>query len=224
LPDAAPACVHDEGSLRLVFSGLNHTAFDLAVYASQDGSPHHHARLASRLLARSYRTGLATRRVPIKGFTSETILLFRVTWRKPGSPRDYSLGPPQIRTCPLKASGSSRCGIAVPRTTGPFRGDTRVRHDVLGVVPTPGPQRGAPFAPPGPEGRSPASLLLWGAATPCHPSRRASCASLGDTTVLPPVRPHQLGARKLWIILELVSRSSSRQSRWRGQGLPSSFS
>src|SRR5208282_3702287 len=41
------ACVHDEGSRRLVLSGLNHTTFDLAVYASQDGSPHHHARLAS---------------------------------------------------------------------------------------------------------------------------------------------------------------------------------
>jgi hypothetical protein len=47
LPDTAPACVHDEGSTRLVFSGLNHTTFDLAVYASQDGLPHHHARLAS---------------------------------------------------------------------------------------------------------------------------------------------------------------------------------
>ena len=47
LPDTAPACVHDEGSRRLVLSGLNHTTFDLAVYASQDGSPHHLARLAS---------------------------------------------------------------------------------------------------------------------------------------------------------------------------------
>ena len=47
LPDTAPACVHDEGSRRLVLSGLNHTTFDLAVYASQDGSPHRHARLAS---------------------------------------------------------------------------------------------------------------------------------------------------------------------------------
>jgi hypothetical protein len=89
------------------------------------------------------------------------------------------------------------------------------------VVPTPGPQRGAPFAPPGPEGRSPASQLLWGAATSCHPSRRASYASLGDTTVLPPVRPHQLAARELWIILESVSRNSNRQPRWRRQGLPS---
>jgi hypothetical protein len=47
LPDTAPACVQDEGSKRLVLSGLNHTTFDLAVYASQDGSPHRHARLAS---------------------------------------------------------------------------------------------------------------------------------------------------------------------------------
>ncbi len=47
LPDTAPACVHDEGSKRLVLSGLNHTTFDLTVYASQEGSPHHHARLAS---------------------------------------------------------------------------------------------------------------------------------------------------------------------------------
>ena len=46
-PDTAPAYVHNEGSPRLKFSGLNHTAFDLAVSASQDGSPHHHARLAS---------------------------------------------------------------------------------------------------------------------------------------------------------------------------------
>jgi len=47
LPDTAPAYVQDEGSKRLVLSGLNHTTFDLAVYASQGGSPHHHARLAS---------------------------------------------------------------------------------------------------------------------------------------------------------------------------------
>ena len=47
LPDTAPAYVHDEGSSRLQLSGLNHTTFDLAVYASQDGLPHHHARLAS---------------------------------------------------------------------------------------------------------------------------------------------------------------------------------
>ncbi len=47
LPDTAPAYGHGEGSTRLSFSGLNHTTFDLAVCASQDGLPHRHARLAS---------------------------------------------------------------------------------------------------------------------------------------------------------------------------------
>ena len=57
LPDTAPACVQDEGSTRLEFSGLNHTTFDLPVYASQDGSPQHHARLASGLLVRLCQAG-----------------------------------------------------------------------------------------------------------------------------------------------------------------------
>ncbi len=47
LPGAAPATDHDEGSPRVLISGLNHTAFDLAVYASQGRLPTRHARLAS---------------------------------------------------------------------------------------------------------------------------------------------------------------------------------
>jgi len=47
LPDAAPATDNDEGSPRVLISGLNRTAFDLAVYASQGWSPTRHARLAS---------------------------------------------------------------------------------------------------------------------------------------------------------------------------------
>jgi len=47
LPDTAPAYVQNEGSTRLQLSGLNHTTFDLAVYASQGGSHHRLARLAS---------------------------------------------------------------------------------------------------------------------------------------------------------------------------------
>ena len=73
----------------------------------------------------------------------------------PGRSRDYSLELPQIRACTLNAPGSSRCGIAVPHTTGWFRGDTLVRHGILGVVPTPRPQRGTPFAPRGPGGPFP---------------------------------------------------------------------
>jgi hypothetical protein len=47
----------------MVISGLNYTAFDLAVYASQRRSP------GAPGLARLCRTGLVTRRVSMKGFT-----------------------------------------------------------------------------------------------------------------------------------------------------------
>ncbi len=67
--------------------------------------------------------------------------------------------PPRAPTDPdvpvKEASGSSRCGIAVPHTTRSFRGDTLVRLGGLGVVPTSHPQRGTPFAPRGPDGPFP---------------------------------------------------------------------
>ena len=44
--DAAPARTKTKAPTKPI-SGLNHTAWALAVYASQDGSLHHHARLAS---------------------------------------------------------------------------------------------------------------------------------------------------------------------------------
>jgi hypothetical protein len=50
-------------------SRLNHTARPLTVYASQGGSPHHHARLASGWLAGLVRAGVATRWVLSKGFS-----------------------------------------------------------------------------------------------------------------------------------------------------------
>jgi len=140
---------------------------------------------------------------------------------EPGSPRDYSPGPRLIRTCPLKASGSTCCGVAVPHTTGSFRGDTLVRRGVLGVVPTPRPQRGAPFAPRGPGGPFPRFSTTMGRcdSLPSISPRFVSFAWRYHRSS--PVRPHQLGTKR-WINLELVSRGSSRQSRWRRQGLPSS--
>ncbi len=73
-----------------------------------------------------------------------------------GSPWELPPRAPTDPDVPVKeASGSSRCGFAVPHTTRSFRGDTLVRLGVLGVVPTPCPQRGAPFAPRGPEGPFP---------------------------------------------------------------------
>ena len=44
---ARPPLIPRRRPPRLELSRLNHTASALAVYASQDGSPHHHARLAS---------------------------------------------------------------------------------------------------------------------------------------------------------------------------------
>src|SRR3990172_2771876 len=63
-----PRSDHDEGSTQGCLSGLNHTAWALAVYASPRGLPHHDARLASGYRPSS--TGRAfTRRVPSKGFS-----------------------------------------------------------------------------------------------------------------------------------------------------------
>ena len=54
-------------------------------------------------------------------------------------------------------------------------------------------QRSLETAPPSLRGvlrdSSPASAILWGAQTPCRPSRRASLPSLGDTTLAPCLLP-----------------------------------
>ena len=103
LPDTAPACVHGEGSKRLVLSGLNHTTFDLTVYASQDGSPHHHARLASGCwssFARrdSYPQGFSERFQSSSLFLPSKAYLTQAGWPQGIAP----LGLPRIRTCPFR--------------------------------------------------------------------------------------------------------------------------
>ena len=77
LPGAAPATDHDEGSPRVVISGLNRTAFDLAVYASQGWSPTHHARLASGCWSGSTGRDWLPAGFHLKGFKLPTILLSR---------------------------------------------------------------------------------------------------------------------------------------------------
>jgi hypothetical protein len=97
---------------------------------------------------------------------------------EPGRPGGHPPGLPQIRTCPIKASGSSRRGlacpllpVAVPWTA--YRGPMPPR-----CCPTTAPRRGAPFPPPGPRGTSsPASAVLWGAPIPGRPSRPTSFPS-----------------------------------------------
>ena len=62
------------------------------------------------------------------------------------------------RADPFSLGLSSSLGIQARS----FRGDTLVRHGVLGVVPTPRPQRGTPFAPRGPEGPFPRFTATMG--------------------------------------------------------------
>jgi hypothetical protein len=61
------------------------------------------------------------------------------------------------------ASGSSRCGFAVPHTTRRPRGDTRGGSMPSAWFRPPVPQRGAPFAPPGPGGPVPPLPHYYGA-------------------------------------------------------------
>ena len=65
--DTAPAPKHNEGSPRLQISGLNHTAFGLAVYASKWRLP---ATAQDSLPAAgpSFAGRDSTRRVSMKGF------------------------------------------------------------------------------------------------------------------------------------------------------------
>ena len=77
LPGAAPATDNDEGSPRVLISGLNRTAFDLAVYASQGWSPTHHARLASGCWSGSTGRDWLPAGFHLKGFKLPTILLSR---------------------------------------------------------------------------------------------------------------------------------------------------
>ena len=81
LPGAAPATDHDEGSPRVLISGLNRTAFDLAVYASQGWSPTHHARLASGCWSGSTGRDWLPAGFHLKGFKLPTIPLSRAFLR-----------------------------------------------------------------------------------------------------------------------------------------------
>ena len=96
----------------------------------------------------------------------------------PGRPGSCLPGLPQIRTCPIKAYGSSGRGLAcpvlpvvVPETVD--RGP-KPSHCCPPTVPRPG----TPFPPPGSRGTSsPTSTVLWSAPNPQRPTRRPSFPS-----------------------------------------------
>ena len=119
-------------------------------------------RLPSRRHSTAARPALATARLPLS----------------PGRSPFKARRLPQIRTCPIKASGSSRRGLtcaALPVVVSwtADRGSTPPR-----CCPATAPRRGAPFPPPGPRGtNSPASQVLWGAPIPGRPCRPTSLPS-----------------------------------------------
>src|SRR5271157_2141189 len=83
LPGAAPATDNDEGSPRVLISGLNRTAFDLAVYASQGWSPTRHARLASSCWSSSTGRDWLPAGFHLKGFKlrlSSLYVCFQPVW------------------------------------------------------------------------------------------------------------------------------------------------
>ena len=128
-----------------------------------------------------------------------------------GAGSTWGIAPPrlpQIRTCPIKASGSSRRGLVVPRVYPQVMVRRVLRFDALHVVHSYVPQRGThssivvsisprrstsstptalnaarPSLPRVPKVRSPASTVLWRAPNPQRPSRRTSFPSLGDIIV-----------------------------------------
>ena len=126
MPGAAPATDHDEGSTRAVISGLNRTAFDLAVYASQGWLPTHHARLASGCWSSSTGRDWLPAGFHLKGFTVVTILLSRASWR--GGQTDFEpLGPGRPGWSPTQVYPVARTrGYA--RLRDPEATDPRLRR------------------------------------------------------------------------------------------------
>ena len=102
-------------SPRVVISGLNRTAFDLAVYASQGWSPTHHARLASGCWFGSTGRDWLPAGFHLKGFKLPTILLSRAF---PSLLRDVSFFFVEKRTAaPKIRPGQTSAGAQNPQAS-----------------------------------------------------------------------------------------------------------
>ena len=77
------------GSYVFVISGLNHTARAFAVYASQPGSPHVHARLATGLLAKLWPRETLIRWATMQSFWITLVLSFPFARTSPGAMDAY---------------------------------------------------------------------------------------------------------------------------------------
>jgi hypothetical protein len=114
LPSALPTA---SAPTRTVISRLNHTARMLAVYASQDGLPHHHARLASGCLASVAGRGLppaGSHRRFLRSFVASSFS--KLSWRT-GSVR-LAVRPLVLRLACISSS-RSRSTPAPPNLADP---------------------------------------------------------------------------------------------------------
>src|SRR5271166_4772357 len=100
----------------------------------------------------------------------------------------------QIRACRLPAPASSSHEVATSAIRRRYVDMDQVSM-YLACFPSTVPETAPPSFHGVPRVGSPASTVLWGAATPCHPFRHASFPSLGDTSLASLVRPHRLWTR-----------------------------
>jgi len=108
---------------RVVLSRLNHTALALAVYASSGGLPTPGRKTRFRLLARLYRVGLVTHRVPTKGFQGVIVTSF--------PPLPSFLGAMTLYAVPKNAVGSDG-----NRASGPISSECHARIGPMESVTT----------------------------------------------------------------------------------------
>jgi len=130
----APAMSTAKAPARFQLSRLNRTALGLAVYASPGAVTRTRRKTRFRPLAKRYRTGLVTRRVPSKGFriaSCDSSSFPKLSWRK------------AIQGCSpagLQSSAAARCE---PAASGGFY-KSRVSHAAHAASPARGRMRHLP--------------------------------------------------------------------------------
>ena len=125
--DMAPVRATTKAPRDSVISGLNGTASALAVYASSSGLPAPGRKTRFWLLAKLYRAGLATRRVPIERFRQCSLHHFPPSQAFPGARTQLVFGRVfRVRGGCCLIKGQTRTKIknysALARHSGPGSG------------------------------------------------------------------------------------------------------
>ena len=140
---------------------------------------------------------------------------------RPGRPGDCSPGLPQIRTCPTKASGSSRHGFTSRFAIGERYVDPRPRYKALDGWPAHQSMTNLFLPSPGsPRSRFPCFNGTMKRCDSLRPSRRASCCFAWQYQALrlcfAPCGPERLTAGREFVIRSPLPESCT----WRRSGSP----